>query len=77
MDPVVGCDGRHSLTRSTAGLEVIEHGVPINILWFRISRAPGDSAQVLGNVNYGKAVILINRSIISWLFMMPSPPPTY
>ena len=40
----------------------IEHGVPIDVLWFRISRTPGDSAQVLGNVNYGKALILINRS---------------
>jgi 2-polyprenyl-6-methoxyphenol hydroxylase-like FAD-dependent oxidoreductase len=61
-DLVVGCDGRHSLTRSAAGLEVIEHGVPIDVLWFRISRKPDDVAQVLGNVNYGKALILINRS---------------
>ena len=61
-DLVVGCDGRHSLIRNAAGLEVIEHGVPIDVLWFRISRKPGDSAQVLGNVNYGKALILINRS---------------
>jgi 2-polyprenyl-6-methoxyphenol hydroxylase-like FAD-dependent oxidoreductase len=61
-DLVVGCDGRHSVTRTAAGLEVIEHGVPIDVLWFRISRKPGDPAQVLGNVNYGKALILINRS---------------
>jgi 2-polyprenyl-6-methoxyphenol hydroxylase-like FAD-dependent oxidoreductase len=61
-DLVVGCDGRHSLTRSAAGLEVIEHGVPIDVLWFRISRKPDDPAQVLGNVNYGKALILISRS---------------
>ena len=61
-DLVIGCDGRHSLTRKAAGLEVVEHGVPIDVLWFRISRTPGDSAQVLGNVNYGKALILINRS---------------
>jgi len=61
-DLVVGCDGRHSLTRKAARLEVIEHGVPIDVLWFRISRTPGDSAQVLGNVNFGKALILINRS---------------
>ena len=59
---VVGCDGRHSQIRSAAGLEVIEHGVPIDVLWFRISRTPDDPGQVLGNVNYGKALILINRS---------------
>jgi 2-polyprenyl-6-methoxyphenol hydroxylase-like FAD-dependent oxidoreductase len=56
------CDGRHSITRSAAGLEVIEHGVPIDVLWFRLSRRPGDPGQVLGNVNYGKALILIDRS---------------
>jgi 2-polyprenyl-6-methoxyphenol hydroxylase-like FAD-dependent oxidoreductase len=61
-DLVVGCDGRHSVTRTAAGLEVIEHGVPMDVLWFRISRKPGDAEQVLGNVNYGKALILINRS---------------
>jgi 2-polyprenyl-6-methoxyphenol hydroxylase-like FAD-dependent oxidoreductase len=61
-DLVVGCDGRHSITRRAAGLEVIEHGVPIDVLWFRISRKPSDPARVLGNVNYGKALILINRS---------------
>ena len=61
-DLVVGCDGRHSLARKAAELEVVEHGVPIDVLWFRISRTAGDSSQVLGNVNYGKALILINRS---------------
>jgi len=34
----------------------------IDVLWFRISRRPDDPAQVLGNVNYGKALILIDRS---------------
>jgi 2-polyprenyl-6-methoxyphenol hydroxylase-like FAD-dependent oxidoreductase len=61
-DLVVSCDGRHSHTRSTAGLEVIEYGVPIDVLWFRISRKPDEVEQVLGNINYGKALILINRS---------------
>jgi 2-polyprenyl-6-methoxyphenol hydroxylase-like FAD-dependent oxidoreductase len=61
-DLVVGCDGRHSLTRSAAGLEVVEHGVPIDVLWFRISRRPDDPAGLLGNVNHGRALILINRS---------------
>ena len=61
-DLVVGCDGRHSITRQAAGLDLVEHGVPIDVLWFRISRRPGDPAQVLGNVNYGKALILIDRA---------------
>ena len=60
-DLVVACDGRHSTMRQAAGLEVQEFGVPIDVLWFRISRHANDPDQVLGNINYGKALILINR----------------
>src|SRR5580698_4057042 len=61
-DLVVACDGRHSVTRRAAGMQLIERGVPIDVLWFRISRKPDDPAQVMGSVNNGKALILINRS---------------
>jgi 2-polyprenyl-6-methoxyphenol hydroxylase-like FAD-dependent oxidoreductase len=61
-DLVVGCDGRHSVVRKAAGLEVREFGVPIDVLWFRVSRHPDDPDQVLGNINYGRPLILINRS---------------
>jgi 2-polyprenyl-6-methoxyphenol hydroxylase-like FAD-dependent oxidoreductase len=61
-DLVVGCDGRHSATRQAAHLEVQEFGVPIDVLWFRISRTTDDPEQLLGNINYGKALILIPRS---------------
>lgn len=61
-DLVVGCDGRHSTTRQAAGLELVEKGVPIDVLWFRLSRKPDEPGNVLGNVNYGKALILINRA---------------
>jgi 2-polyprenyl-6-methoxyphenol hydroxylase-like FAD-dependent oxidoreductase len=60
-DLVVGCDGRHATTRQAAGLEVREFGVPIDVLWFRISRKAGDPEQFAGNFNYGRALILINR----------------
>jgi 2-polyprenyl-6-methoxyphenol hydroxylase-like FAD-dependent oxidoreductase len=61
VDLVVGCDGRHSIVRKAAQLEVIEIGVPIDVLWFRLSRKTGDPDQLLGTVNYGKALILFNR----------------
>ena len=61
-DLVVGCDGRHSTLRKAAGLEVLEFGVPIDVLWFRISRNGGDPERLLGTVNYGKALVLINRA---------------
>lgn len=57
----IGCDGRHSVIRSAAELEMVDYGVPIDVLWFRISRKSDDPAQVLGNVNYGKMLILIDR----------------
>jgi len=60
-DLVVACDGRHSTMRQSARLSVQEFGVPIDVLWFRISRQPHDPEQVLGTINYGKALILINR----------------
>jgi 2-polyprenyl-6-methoxyphenol hydroxylase-like FAD-dependent oxidoreductase len=59
---VVACDGRHSAIRQAARLELREYGVPIDVLWFRISRRPADPDQVLGSVNYGKALVLINRN---------------
>jgi 2-polyprenyl-6-methoxyphenol hydroxylase-like FAD-dependent oxidoreductase len=61
-DLVVGCDGRHSMIRKAARLELIEFGVPIDVLWFHISRRSNDPEQLLGNINYGRALVLINRS---------------
>jgi 2-polyprenyl-6-methoxyphenol hydroxylase-like FAD-dependent oxidoreductase len=60
-DLVVACDGRHSTIRRAAGLPMQEFGVPIDVLWFRISRRGGDPEQLAGNINFGKALILINR----------------
>src|SRR5215469_3771904 len=60
-DLVIGCDGRHSTIRPAADLEVIELGVPIDVLWFRIRRTTNDPEQLLGNFNYGRALVLINR----------------
>jgi len=60
-DLVIGCDGRHSTTRQAAGFEVIERGVPIDVLWFRLGRHADDPNQLLGNINYGRALVLINR----------------
>jgi len=58
---VVGCDGRNSTSRASARLPVQETGVPIDVLWFRLSRGEGDPGNALGNINYGNFLILINR----------------
>jgi 2-polyprenyl-6-methoxyphenol hydroxylase-like FAD-dependent oxidoreductase len=60
-DVVVACDGRNSTMRKAGQLELLEFGVPIDVLWFRLGRQHDDPEQVLGIVNFGKALILINR----------------
>ena len=59
---VVGCDGRHSITRTDAELPVRETGVPIDVLWFRIPRHATDPSNVIGNINFGEFAVLINRA---------------
>ncbi|GAC1483265.1 MAG: FAD-dependent oxidoreductase [Pseudarthrobacter sp.] len=58
---VIGCDGRHSTIRKAAGLELREFGVPIDVLWFRLSRRANAPENLLGTVNYGQALVLIAR----------------
>jgi 2-polyprenyl-6-methoxyphenol hydroxylase-like FAD-dependent oxidoreductase len=60
-DLVVACDGRQSTIRKAANLELFEIGVPIDVLWFRLPRNTDDPEQLLGNLNYGGALVLINR----------------
>ncbi len=60
-DLVVAADGRHSLVRDTAGLEVQNLGAPMDVLWFRLPRHPGDPPQTMGRFDAGRIFILINR----------------
>ncbi len=57
----VGCDGRHAISREAAHLPLVDYGVPIDVLWFRLARQPNDPENGLGYVNYGRLVVLINR----------------
>jgi len=61
-DLVVGADGRQSIVREKAGLHVDAFGAPMDVLWFRISRRPGDGEQTLGRINEGKMMVMLNRS---------------
>jgi 2-polyprenyl-6-methoxyphenol hydroxylase-like FAD-dependent oxidoreductase len=57
----VAADGRGSVLRSASGLKVEEHGSPIDVLWFRLSRQPGDSDQVTARFDNGRIVVTLNR----------------
>ena len=58
---VIGADGRSSTVRERAGFEVIDFGVPIDVLWFRLSKRPGDPEFSLGNIGVGQFMVLIDR----------------
>ena len=60
-DLVVGADGRTSIVRERAGLEVESLGAPIDVLWFRLSRKPDDPGQALGRFVAGKIMVMFNR----------------
>jgi 2-polyprenyl-6-methoxyphenol hydroxylase-like FAD-dependent oxidoreductase len=60
-DLVIGADGRHSIVHSRAGLEQREFGVPIDVLWMRISKKQGDPKQTLGFFQHGRLVVLLDR----------------
>ncbi len=60
-DLTIAADGRHSLMRERAGLEVMQLGAPIDVLWMRISRKSGDPGQVLGRIDAGKILVMLDR----------------
>jgi 2-polyprenyl-6-methoxyphenol hydroxylase-like FAD-dependent oxidoreductase len=57
----IGADGRSSTVRERTGLQVMDIGAPMDVLWMRISRQPTDSAEVLGHVEPGKLLVMIDR----------------
>lgn len=56
----VGCDGRKSTVRAAAGLSVEDIGAPIDVLWMRISRLPGDP-QTGGRIDSGSFIAVLDR----------------
>jgi 2-polyprenyl-6-methoxyphenol hydroxylase-like FAD-dependent oxidoreductase len=61
-DLIVGCDGRHSTVRTEAGLKSDDYGAPMDVMWFRLSRKPGDSEETFGHIEDGRMMVMLNRS---------------
>ena len=60
-DLVIAADGRQSTLRRAAGLEVEDLGAPMDVLWFRLARRPDDAHAVLGRIESGQALVMIDR----------------
>ncbi|TDC39693.1 FAD-dependent oxidoreductase [Micromonospora sp. KC213] len=59
----VAADGRHSTLRAASGLPAREYGVPVDVLWFRLSKSESDPQQgiALARVSPGRWIVGIDR----------------
>lgn len=60
-DLVVAADGRSSILREKAGLEVHDLRAPMDMLWFRLPRRPEDPEQSMGRFAAEQIFIMISR----------------
>ena len=57
----IGCDGRHSIVRQRANLEVEEIGAPMDVLWFRAGRHADENESLFARVDTGKMMVTFDR----------------
>ncbi|MGA8575482.1 MAG: FAD-dependent oxidoreductase [Candidatus Cybelea sp.] len=62
-DLTIAADGRESLLRGRAGLDVIELGAPMDVLWLRLSKRPEDPHETFGYIRDGRIMALIDRGV--------------
>jgi 2-polyprenyl-6-methoxyphenol hydroxylase-like FAD-dependent oxidoreductase len=57
----VAADGRESVLRREAGLEPVEIGAPMDVLWLRLTKRPQDPHETFGYIRDGRILALIDR----------------
>ncbi|WP_414569835.1 FAD-dependent oxidoreductase [Nostoc sp. CCY 9925] len=57
----VGADGRHSRLRNLGEFESIETSPPMDVLWFRLPRQPGDPEGGMGRFGQGHIIAMLDR----------------
>jgi 2-polyprenyl-6-methoxyphenol hydroxylase-like FAD-dependent oxidoreductase len=60
-DLTIGCDGRHSIVRQCANLEVEEIGAPMDVLWFRAGRHANETENLFARLDPGKMMVTFDR----------------
>lgn len=58
---VVGADGRNSVVRAKAGLEVESFGTPSDVLWMKLSHQPDDPPYVMGHGGPKQGFVMVDR----------------
>jgi 2-polyprenyl-6-methoxyphenol hydroxylase-like FAD-dependent oxidoreductase len=57
----IAADGRESVLRDQAGLDPIEIGAPMDVLWLRLSKRSQDPHETFGYIRDGRILALIDR----------------
>jgi 2-polyprenyl-6-methoxyphenol hydroxylase-like FAD-dependent oxidoreductase len=60
-DLTIGCDGRLSIVRQSARLEVEDIGAPMDVLWFRAGRRANENESLFARVDAGKMMVTFDR----------------
>lgn len=58
---VIGADGRNSIVRALAGLEVEQFGAPSDVLWMKLSHQPGDPPYTMGHGGPRQGFVMVDR----------------
>lgn len=58
---VIAADGRGSVLRREAGLEIVDAGAPMDALWFRLPAFPSDAAETMGRFGPGTLFVMLYR----------------
>jgi 2-polyprenyl-6-methoxyphenol hydroxylase-like FAD-dependent oxidoreductase len=57
----IGADGRFSRLRRLAGFELESNAPPMDVIWFRLPRRPGDPEEAHGKIGKGHLMVILNR----------------
>lgn len=58
---VIAADGRKSAVRAASGLHTAQESSPMDVLWFRLNRRPGDPDETFAILRRGMLLAMIHR----------------
>ena len=61
-DLTVACDGRHSVMREQAGMNVEDIGAPMDVLWFKVGKIQNSNESVFARVQTGQMMVMLDRT---------------